>query len=122
MTPLSPNGVLTRPGTGHGRPQETPDWATAVALLKIIVKRLTALVRHAKKSAVQSKAQDRYTTEQVARLLEKKPRTAQKWCRDRQVNCIRLTRDGTYRITHEEIKRIRNHGLLPPGEGVVTKE
>lgn len=122
MNALPPNGVLTRPGVGPDRMQETPDWGAVVALLNAIVERLTALVHLAKENAVQTNAQGRYTTEQVATKFGKKPRTPQKWCRYRQVNCVRLTRDGTYRIPHKEVEQIRNHGLLPPGGGEVTEE
>ena len=97
---LMPDGLVNmlsdRSGVVPGRVHETPDWGMAVALLNTIVERLTTLVQLAKENAVRSNVQDRYTTEQVATKFGKKPRTPQKWCRDRQVHAIRITRDGTY--------------------------
>jgi hypothetical protein len=58
-----------------------------------------------------------FTTEEVARILGKKPYTVREWCRLARINC---TRDavgrggyGPYRISKDEITRIRDHGLLP---------
>jgi hypothetical protein len=70
---------------------------------------------------VQQKAvKDWYTTSEVAELLLKAEFTVREWCRNRRIKAAK--RDcgrGNARewvISHEELTRIRNEGLLPVGE------
>ncbi|HUY90313.1 MAG TPA: helix-turn-helix domain-containing protein [Pirellulales bacterium] len=65
----------------------------------------------------QKTAKDWYTTDEVAEILGKAPFTVREWCRNRRVKAAK--RDcgrGNARewvISHEELTRIRNEGLLP---------
>ena len=117
MSALPQNAAFPRAGVTVLPEQEAADWPTAISLLRTAVGLLKDLVRAAEVSAVEASDRTRYTTEEVARKLGKRPRTTQKWCRDRQVNCIRIIRDGTYRVTREEVERVRDHGLRPAGAG-----
>ena len=119
MTALAQNVVSDRP---KGETEDPAAEPSTVSLLKTIADHLSRLLDIAEANAVQESARKRYTTEEVAKIFSKQPRTPQKWCRDRQVHCIRLSRDGTYRLTREEVERVRSHGLLSPGAGVVTVE
>ncbi len=58
-----------------------------------------------------------YTTVEVAELLGKRPYTVREWCRHGRVNATKAMcgRGGEeeWRISHEELERVRNDGLLP---------
>jgi len=58
-----------------------------------------------------------YTTLEVATLLEKKPYTVREWCRLQRVNATKAMCgrgcEEEWRISHEELLRIQNEGLLP---------
>jgi excisionase family DNA binding protein len=64
--------------------------------------------RHAKES---------YTTAEAAELLYKRPYTVREWCRHGRINATKAMcgRGGEeeWRISREELNRIRNEGLLP---------
>jgi len=63
---------------------------------------------------------DSYTTQEVAKILDKKPYTVREWCRLKRVNAFKAMCgrgcEEEWRITHEELLRIQNEGLLPPPE------
>ena len=63
---------------------------------------------------------DSYTTQEVAKILDKKPYTVREWCRLQRVNAFKAMCgrgcEEEWRITHEELLRIQNEGLLPPPE------
>lgn len=58
-----------------------------------------------------------YTTAEAAELLGKACFTVRQWCRLRRVNAEKTHAgrgiDAEWRISHREIERIRNEGLLP---------
>jgi Helix-turn-helix domain len=58
-----------------------------------------------------------YSTHDVARILGKRPFTVREWCRLGRINARRALSgrgvDKEWRITHEELERIQNDGLLP---------
>jgi hypothetical protein len=58
-----------------------------------------------------------YTPVEVADILGKRSYTVREWCRNGRVNATkRSTGRGDaleWEISHEELERIRNHGLLP---------
>ena len=58
-----------------------------------------------------------YSTNEVARILTRRPYTVREWCRLGRVNATR-THSGRgeveeWRISHQELQRIQNEGLLP---------
>lgn len=61
-----------------------------------------------------------YTTKEVADVLGKKPYTVREWCRLRRVKAFKAMCgrgcEEEWRITHEELERIQNEGLLPEPE------
>lgn len=61
---------------------------------------------------------DSYTTLEVAKVLNKKPYTVREWCRLQRVNADKAMcgrgSEEEWRISHEELVRIQNEGLLPP--------
>jgi len=63
---------------------------------------------------------DSYTTQEVAKILEKRPYTVREWCRLQRVNAFKAMCgrgcEEEWRITHEELLRIQNEGLLPVPE------
>jgi hypothetical protein len=60
---------------------------------------------------------DWYTTTEIARILEKSEYTVREWCRLGRIHASkRQYARGAYpewRISHEELTRIKNEGLLP---------
>lgn len=58
-----------------------------------------------------------YSPEEVADMLEKRPYTVREWCRWGRINARkRPTGRGDakeWEISHEELERIKAHGLLP---------
>ena len=58
-----------------------------------------------------------YTTSEAAQMLEKRPYTVREWCRLGRIHADKAMSgrgiDEEWRISHEEIERIRNSGLLP---------
>ncbi len=58
-----------------------------------------------------------YTTQDVARILSKRPYTVREWCRLGRVRGEKSHSgrgvDEEWRISHEELMRIQNEGLLP---------
>ena len=68
----------------------------------------------------QKTVKDWYTTTEVATLLGKAEFTVREWCRNRRVKAEKREcgrgRSREWVISHEELKRIQNEGLLPlPG-------
>lgn len=61
-----------------------------------------------------------YTTQEVAKILDKKAYTVREWCRLQRVNALKAMCgrgcEEEWRITHDELLRIQNEGLLPPPE------
>jgi hypothetical protein len=70
--------------------------------------------------AGQRVAKDWYTTGEVARLLDKAEFTVREWCRLQRVRAQKRPcgrgLSSEWRISHAELTRVRNEGLLPiPG-------
>ncbi|MGA2062215.1 MAG: helix-turn-helix domain-containing protein [Thermoguttaceae bacterium] len=65
----------------------------------------------------QRTVKDWYSTVEVAEILGKKPYTVREWCRLQRVKARkRPTGRGDadeWEISHDELERIKNHGLLP---------
>jgi hypothetical protein len=60
---------------------------------------------------------DYYTTNEAAKELSKRPYTVREWCRYRRVHAIKRAcgrgRTKDWAISHAELTRIKNEGLLP---------
>ena len=65
----------------------------------------------------QKTIKDFYTTSEVAELVGVSEYTVREWCRGNRINATkRMTgrgRSKEWAISHEELQRYRNHGLLP---------
>lgn len=65
----------------------------------------------------QQKTKDWYSTAEVAAILGKKPYTVREWCRLGRVHASKTMSgrgsEEEWRISHEELVRIQNDGLLP---------
>lgn len=63
------------------------------------------------------RAKEWYSTQEAAEILKKRPYTVRNWCRMGRVRAEKIEAgrgvDGEWRISHEEITRIQNEGLLP---------
>jgi len=58
-----------------------------------------------------------YSTTEAAQMLNRRPYTVREWCRHGRVNAVKTHagrgEDEEWRISHEELTRIQNQGLLP---------
>jgi hypothetical protein len=90
--------------------------------------RLTALERVLVELSDQSVrgalVKEYYTTQEVALILKKRPYTVREWCRLGRVrgeksHCGRGL-DEEWRISHAELTRIQNEGLLPSPKAAAT--
>ena len=65
----------------------------------------------------QKTVKESYETKEVAQLLGRKPYTVREWCRLKRINAYKAMCgrgcEEEWRITHEELMRIQNEGLLP---------
>ena len=59
-----------------------------------------------------------YAVSSVAEILWKAPFTVREWCRNSRVNAVKRPsgrgRSAEWMISHKELERIVNKGLLPP--------
>jgi hypothetical protein len=66
----------------------------------------------------QRTAKDWYTTSELAKLLNRDPYTVREWARGGRIHATkRQTGRGKSKdwcVSHSELQRIRNNGLLPP--------
>ena len=68
----------------------------------------------------QKTVKESYDTKEVAKILGRKPYTVREWCRLKRVNAFKAMCgrgcEEEWRITHDELVRIQNEGLLPVPE------
>jgi Helix-turn-helix domain len=69
----------------------------------------------------QRMVKDFYTTAEAATELGKRPYTVREWCRYKRVNAVKRAcgrgRSKDWAISHAELTRIKNEGLLPLDHG-----
>lgn len=105
--------TTANPVTTHG---------TSDLLVRIneLVRRLDTIESALDALRNQPPAKEWYSVEEVAELLGNAPFTVREWARNRRINARkRRCGRGKYRawmISHSELTRIRNEGLLPPPE------
>lgn len=47
----------------------------------------------------------KYTVEDVARMINVKPETIRRWCREKKIKCLKLPgKKGEYRFSLEDVK------------------
>ncbi len=79
---------------------------------------IEALLREVHERVIQgSIVKEYYTTQDVAKILSKRPYTVREWCRLGRVHGEKSHAgrglDEEWRISHAELTRIQNEGLLP---------
>ena len=97
--------------------QRTIRWfKTALDRIEARLDKLTELVQDIKISPPPFK-RDSYSLREAAALLDRAAYTVREWARLGRINARKreFGRGGVleWEITHEELERIRNHGLLP---------
>lgn len=65
----------------------------------------------------QRMVKESYSPAEVAQILDKRPYTVREWCRLQRVNAVKRPcgrgASEEWEISHEEVERIKAHGLLP---------
>ncbi|MCA9078224.1 MAG: helix-turn-helix domain-containing protein [Planctomycetaceae bacterium] len=92
-----------------------------VAAMQLRMERMESLVIELSDLVKARKTiKESYTTKEVADILGKKPYTVREWCRLQRVEAFKPMCgrgcEEEWRITHEELLRIQNEGLLPEPE------
>jgi hypothetical protein len=86
-------------------------------LLEALAERLARIEAALDQLRTQRTIKDFYTTDEVAELLGKAPFTVREYCRLGRVKAQKRVcgrgRSKEWVISHEELLRLRNHGLLP---------
>jgi excisionase family DNA binding protein len=54
-----------------------------------------------------------YTTAEVAKIVGKAEYTVREWCRKGQTHAVKAPNGRGWRISHEELLRLRNEGPTP---------
>jgi hypothetical protein len=93
---------------------ETATLERIEATLMQIMALLNELVASSRRSIVTKAA---YSAAEVAAILGKRPFTVREWCRLQRINATKRPwgrgNEREWEISHEELVRFRNHGLLP---------
>ena len=95
-------------------------WAKLVEALAKVEQRLDAVESLLQvlvgQAPVNAPVKEFYTTAEAARHLGKRPYTVREWCRLKRVRAEKTWagrgQDDEWRISHEELLRIQNEGLL----------
>lgn len=61
----------------------------------------------------QKTAKEWYTTAELAAIVGKAEYTVREWCRQGRVQADKVLNGRGWRVSHDEVTRIRNHGPLP---------
>jgi hypothetical protein len=97
-----------------------------IARLEERLSTMESLLREVhERMVVGSVVKEYYTTQEVARRLNKRPYTVREWCRLGRVHGEKSHSgrglDDEWRISHAELVRIENEGLLPIAKGTAIK-
>ena len=86
-------------------------------LIEQLLSRLARIEANMEALVEQRTVKDWYSTAEVAKLLGKAEFTVREWCRHGRIHAEKRAcgRGNTLEwiISHEELLRVRNHGLLP---------
>jgi hypothetical protein len=111
-----------RGGNSHGEPCTLPgsqDFLkeTLLMILEQVVDRLERLETMLKMLVERPRTKEYYTTIEAGKVLDRDPFTVREWCRHGRIHAQkRKTGRGKsceWMISHDELVRIENHGLLP---------
>lgn len=84
------------------------------ATLKEMMALLNELVASSRRSVITKAA---YSAAEIAVIVSKRPYTVREWCRLGRIKATKRPwgrgNEGEWEISHEELERFRNHGLLP---------
>jgi len=85
--------------------------------LQLVLERLTRIEASLEQLAKERIVKEWYTTTELAEILGKAEFTVREWCRLRRIHAEKRScgRGCTLEwiVSHEELMRIQNHGLLP---------
>lgn len=87
----------------------------------VVIQRLDRIESTLNLLVQQRTVKEFYTTDEVAKLLGKRPFTVREWCRQGRIHAERRDagrgEHGEWKISHLELLRYQNEGLLPVPKG-----
>lgn len=93
------------------------DAAMEPTILDIVLERLDRIESVLHRFVEGRTVKESYSPIEVAQILGKKPYTVREWCRLRRINATKREcgrgASEEWEISHEELERIKAHGLLP---------
>ena len=90
---------------------------TVLARLDAFAEKLVKIESTLSTLAQQRTVKEWYTTTEVAAILTRAEYTVREWCRQHRIRAKKKTcgrgRGGEWLVSHEELTRIKNEGILP---------
>ena len=87
-------------------------------LLQLLFHRLTKIEERLQELLNEKQQKDFYSTQEVAESLGKAEFTVREWCRLGRIRAAKRAtgrgRSQEWMVSHEELTRVRNEGILPP--------
>lgn len=127
--PVEQNGARKRNGRQPDRSsgsiaeltQQVSQLVNVIGLQQHRIDNLESIVVDLRDTIAAKKTiKESYTTIEVAKILGKKPYTVREWCRLQRINAFKAMcgrgSEEEWRVSHEELERIQNEGLLPVPE------
>ena len=86
-------------------------------MIEEVLERLTRIEAKLDNMGARERQKDFYSVAEVAAIFDKAEFTVREWCRRERVNADKRMcgrgKSKEWMISHEELERIRNEGLLP---------
>lgn len=85
--------------------------------LQVVLARLDQIEAKLDEIAEQRAAKEFYTTAEVAEIVGRAEFTVREWCRQKRIDAVKH-KDGSgrkreWRVSHDELLRVQNHGPRP---------
>ncbi len=102
----------------ENRRQHDRELVNEVVMLQNHIKELEQTIVELRDLLVSQKTiKESYDTKEVAKILGRKPYTVREWCRLKRINAYKAMCgrgcEEEWRVSHDELVRIQNEGLLP---------
>ena len=121
-----PHGSIGRAKrNGHAKLDASPEVAERIEKLETCITQMAARMERIESVLMElhelvtsrQTIKESYTTQEVAKILGRKPYTVREWCRLQRIKAEKTMcgrgSEIEWRVSHEELVRYQNEGLLP---------